>query len=58
MKELKEYLKTMDDTIFKNHVGENYNHFADWGRGVFHDEQLAGKLAQAKTRDAMIAVMA
>jgi hypothetical protein len=54
VKELIEYLPKMDDEMFKKHVGENYNHFADWVRGVFHDDDWADVLMQAKTKDAML----
>jgi hypothetical protein len=57
LRELIDYLPSMEDEMFHNHVGENYNHFADWVRGVFHDDALADQLQRAKTRSEMLAVM-
>jgi hypothetical protein len=57
LKELKEYLPKIDDATFKKHVGDNYNHFADWVRGTLHDEQLASKMAQAKTKEQLLAAV-
>ena len=58
LKDLADYLPKMDDQVFKNHVGENYNHFADWVRGNLKDAQIADKLMQAKTKDAMVQALA
>lgn len=57
VKDLVEYLPKMDDALFKQHVGENYNHFADWVRGVFHDEALASKIAKSATKEEMRTVV-
>ena len=57
VKELADYLPKMEDALFKKYVDDQHNQFADWVRNTFHDEPLAGKLAQAKTKDAMIAAM-
>ena len=57
VKELREYLPTMDDNLFHNHVGFDYNHFADWISGVFHDEDLARRVGRATTKQEMIAAL-
>jgi hypothetical protein len=57
VKELREYLPTMDDGLFRNHVGFDYNHFADWISGVFHDEDLARKVGRATTKQELIAAL-
>lgn len=57
VKELKDYIPNMDEQIFNNHVGPNYNHFAEWIRGVFHNEDLANKLANSHSKDEMMRVL-
>lgn len=54
IKELREYLPNMDDAIFNNHVGDGYNHFADWISGVFNDQDLKEKVKNAHTKDELI----
>lgn len=58
LKELAEYLPRMDDDTFRRHVGSDYNHFADWVRGVFRDETLASRIAGAKTKSDLLAAIA
>ncbi len=53
VKELKEYLKEMPDEVFKRHVGEDYNHFADWIEGVFHQKELADQIRRLKDKNEM-----
>ena len=57
VKELREYLPKMDDQMFQHHVGLDYNHFADWISGVFHEEELARKVSLARTREQLLAVL-
>jgi hypothetical protein len=57
IKELREYIPQMDDGLFNSHVGQDYNHFADWIRGVFNNEELANKVAGAHSKDEMVAVL-
>jgi hypothetical protein len=57
VKDLLEYLPKMDDALFTLHVGADYNHFAEWVRWVFNDEQLADRIASAKTKDAIRAAV-
>jgi len=57
VKELYEYLPRMEEWMFKNHVGQNYNHFADWIRGVFHNDALAQRVANAHTKEEMQAAL-
>ncbi|MFC1648678.1 hypothetical protein ACFL1B_04435 [Nanoarchaeota archaeon] len=42
--ELKEYLKDMNEDLFHEHVGEGYNHFADWIEFVFMKPDLAKEI--------------
>ncbi len=57
IKELREYLPQMEDDLFQKHVGLDYNHFADWISGVFHNEELAQKVAHARNKEEMIAAL-
>ena len=51
--ELKEALRTMDDTTFKYHVNDQRNDFANWIRDVFSNQELANSLKNIKsTKDA------
>lgn len=55
--ELKEYLPGMPEDIFSKHVGQDYNHFADWVNGVFHDEGLASKIREAHSKEDLLALL-
>lgn len=57
IKELRDYLPRMDEATFKNHVSQEYNHFADWIKGVFNDESLAGKVRGAHTKEELIVAL-
>ena len=57
IKELRDYLPTMDEGIFRNHVGLDYNHFADWISGVFRNDELARKVSLARTKEQLLAVL-
>ena len=57
LKELLDSLPLMDDGIFRNHVGDSYNHFADWIAGVFNEQDLAGKLRGAHDKRSFIGVL-
>ncbi len=58
VRELRESLPSMEDWIFDHHVGNGYNHFADWIRGVFHDETLYSKVASAHSKQELLAALA
>lgn len=57
VKELREYLPRMSDDEFRKHVGLDYNHFADWISGVFHNEDLARKVGTAQNKEEIIAAL-
>ncbi len=44
LKQLADMLATMNDEVFNFHVGQNYNHFADWIENVFHISELANQI--------------
>lgn len=48
-KELAESLEEMSDEIFKYHVNQEKNDFADWVGDVFGEKKLASELKRAKT---------
>jgi hypothetical protein len=58
LKDLVDYLPKMDEAMFKSHVSDTYNHFADWVRGSLNDADWADLLAKAKTKDDMIKALA
>ncbi|MFH1849927.1 MAG: DUF5752 family protein, partial [archaeon] len=55
--ELIDMLETMDEDTFHFHVNESKNDFANWIRGVLGDEDLAQRISDARTRDAVISVI-
>ena len=55
--ELSDALKIMDDDLFKSHVNENKNDFANWVKNVFKNEHLGDKLSKAKTKKEMIDIL-
>ncbi len=57
VKELKEYLPQMPEEEFRKHVGLDYNHFADWISGVFHNDELAHKIGSVQNKEEMIAAL-
>ncbi len=57
VRELVDYLPRMEEWLFRNHVSEGYNHFADWIKGVFHDEELARRVANAHTKEEVVAAI-
>ncbi len=56
-RELIEYLPKMDDETFRKYVTETENRFADWVGAALHDEGLAARLRQARTREQLMQVM-
>ncbi len=57
VKELREYVAAMSEEEFRRHVTPEYNHFAEWINGVFHDEALASRVARARTRAELAAAL-
>jgi len=43
-------LETMPNAIFKDHVNEFKNDFANWIDHVFHDKSLADEMREAETK--------
>lgn len=52
LEELGYYLRFVDDTLYSKHVGDGYNHFADWVEHVFGLPSLATQLRSTKDKDA------
>ena len=48
---LKDALKSMDENSFNQHVNAEKNDFAEWIRIVHHNEEIANKLINEKTRE-------
>ncbi len=57
LNDLLEELKTMDDAIFKSHVNENKNDFANWVRDVMALIDLSQKINKAKDRNELIKIL-
>ena len=49
--DLKDSLKTMDDSVFATHVNEEKNDFAEWIRVALQKNEIADKVALQKTRE-------
>lgn len=58
IKELKEYLPSMPDEVFKSHVSEDKNDFASWIEGVFHEGDLASQIKQVTSKNGLEEVLA
>jgi DNA repair exonuclease SbcCD ATPase subunit len=48
--ELYDAFKDMSDEVFFHHVGKGRNDFSKWVKNVYHDENLAFKLAKIKNK--------
>jgi len=55
--DLREALRGMKDSLFKFHVSEEKNDFSEWVRHVFRDEELAERIASAKSRKELLKVL-
>jgi len=55
--ELVEYIPKMDDETFRKYVTETENRFADWVGSALHDQGLATRLRQARTREQFLQAM-
>jgi hypothetical protein len=55
--EIPEVLKNMDESIFRVHVNSEKNDFAEWTKYVFHEEKLADKIKQQKSKQGIIKVI-
>lgn len=47
----------MSEETFRHHVTDERNDFADWIAAVFGDADLAGAIAQARSKDALLATL-
>jgi len=54
MEQLSTSLKDMNETVFKYHVNEDKNDFANWVRDVFGKQELAQKMQQTKNKDLIL----
>lgn len=52
--ELSAALKTMSEETFQYHVNAEKNDFANWIGDVFADNDLAGKVRQASSKEVII----
>jgi hypothetical protein len=50
MRELKEALEQMDDTIYVYHANAEKNDFSTWAKDMFIDEKLAWDLSRSANR--------
>jgi len=55
--ELIQELKQMDEAVFRTHVDEGKNDFANWVRDVFGKEELASKIFRAKSKTGLARVL-
>ena len=51
VKELADSLEMIDESIFKHHVNEHKNDFANWISDVFEEFDLAEKIKTARNKD-------
>ncbi|MBN1377548.1 hypothetical protein JW949_04435 [Candidatus Woesearchaeota archaeon] len=51
VRELVEELQIMNDELFRHHVNDERNDFANWIQDVFEDKKLAKKLREIKDRE-------
>ena len=56
LKHLADVLKDMRDDVYNYHVGDGYNHFADWIRDVFGDTKLAHDIFDKERKKAAQAI--
>jgi len=49
LKELAQALETMDEAVWKYHVNEEKNDFANWIEGVFGQNQLGASIRKVKS---------
>lgn len=57
VKDLIDYLPKMPEEIFKHHVTNDKNDFANWIRYVFNEESLAEKVFNTKSKDSLEEVL-
>ncbi|MBU0472160.1 MAG: DUF87 domain-containing protein [Nanoarchaeota archaeon] len=55
--DLVDYLRNINDDEFKQYVNDNKNDFANWIRGVFHNDRLADKISVVKEKDELIGAL-
>ena len=54
LKELADVLISMDDETFNHHVNQNDNHFANWVKDIFKNNELAEKIRAQSTRGELL----
>jgi hypothetical protein len=52
--ELQNKLKTIDENIYNHHVNQEKNDFSSWIKDIYHNEELASKIASSSSRKEMI----
>ncbi len=57
LRDLLNVLPHMSKHVLDHHVNSTRNDFANWTRDVFHNRVLAQELANAKTKDELLAVL-
>ncbi|MGB9748296.1 MAG: hypothetical protein ACPLWC_00400 [Candidatus Woesearchaeota archaeon] len=57
LKELVEELKTMNEELFRKHVNEEKNDFANWIKDVFGEEEIARKIYAINDRQEIINIL-
>ena len=57
VKDLIDYLPKMPEEIFKHHVTNDKNDFANWIKFVFNEESLAKKVFNTKSKDSLEEVL-
>ncbi len=55
--ELANILENMDDLIYDFHTKDHGNDFVNWIRDVFHEEELAKKLENARSKQDIIRIL-
>ena len=55
--ELAQAIPEMPDDVFFAHVGEGYNHFADWIEGVFELEKLAETIRKTTDKELTASIL-
>lgn len=55
--ELKDYIPKMPDDVFRNHVNNDRNDFANWIKYVFHEDELADKIGTATSKESLEEVL-
>jgi len=57
MMELTDALQRMSDDVFYHHVGNGFNHFADWIRDIFGEKEVADNIRDSHNKMEMQVVL-